>query len=228
MGATRSAAGGQGARGWWTPDERLHYRFPLLRLGLAVTLATEAEPALTIPGYLIDLSAGGCYLAAPRDLGLTPGSACCVGLPVTPDGLTTYPATVVRIERHGSAQPGVALGLCLRHHSPEAQRQLLWWLVTLRVQTWHASLHGEHDPTDPPDIWRNLAAADPAESPAGSMGMESESASQDNNPNASPTPIPEAGEPQEHVSPAALPLALVGPRPRLAFPASDMVGWHLS
>src|SRR5205085_11156687 len=79
----RPAAGGR-----MSGDPRLHYRVPVLQLGLAVTLGPEAAPALTIPGRLIDLSAGGCYLAAPRDLGLTPGSACRVGLPVTPGGLT--------------------------------------------------------------------------------------------------------------------------------------------
>src|SRR2546421_9054637 len=84
-------------------DERLHYRILTRSLGITVVLRGQAAAA-ELPGHLLDLSAGGCSLAAPPGLGLRPGNACTVGFPVTYRDrmtVTPYPAMVVSVEPNG-------------------------------------------------------------------------------------------------------------------------------
>src|SRR5947209_13133345 len=97
----RSGLNTQGRQGM--RDERLHYRLLTRSLGITVTLREQAAAA-PLSGHLLDLSAGGCALAAPAGLGLRAGGSCTLVLPLTHRDrmtVTPYPAMVVSVEPHG-------------------------------------------------------------------------------------------------------------------------------
>jgi c-di-GMP-binding flagellar brake protein YcgR len=125
---------------WHSRDKRTSRRIVVKDRGLIVALQPVAEPPqATIRGYLVNVSGGGCCLAAAAGLveGLTPGLHCTVDLPVGKQRVS-QPATLVSIEREREAPAEVLLRLRFRKADSLTQQQVTRWIGELAIQTWRS------------------------------------------------------------------------------------------
>ena len=124
---------------WHRRDKRTSRRIVVKDRGMIVALQPVAEPQATVRGYLVDVSGGGCCLAAAAGLvaGLTPGLHCTVDLPVGTQSVS-QPATLVSIEPEPDASAGVLLRLRFRKADSHTQQQVTRWIGELAIQTWRS------------------------------------------------------------------------------------------
>jgi c-di-GMP-binding flagellar brake protein YcgR len=106
---------------------------------MIVALQSLAEPQATILGCLVNVSGGGCCLAAEAGVieDLTPGLHCTVDLPVGKQSVS-QPATLVSIEPERDTPAEVLLRLRFRKADPLTQQQVTRWIGELAIQTWRS------------------------------------------------------------------------------------------
>jgi c-di-GMP-binding flagellar brake protein YcgR len=124
---------------WHSRDKRTSRRIVVKDRGLIVALQPLAEPQATIRGCLVDISGGGCCLAAAAGViaGLTPGLHCTVDLPVGKQSVS-QPATLVSIEPERDTPAEVLLRLRFRKADSLTQQQVTRWIGELAIQTWRS------------------------------------------------------------------------------------------
>jgi c-di-GMP-binding flagellar brake protein YcgR len=128
-----------GSARWHSRDKRTSRRIVVKDRGLLVALQPVAEPQATILGCLVNVSGGGCCLAAAAGVieGLTPGLHCTVDLPVGKQSVS-QPATLVSIEPEREAPAEVLLRLRFRKADSLTQQQVTRWIGELAIQTWRS------------------------------------------------------------------------------------------
>ena len=124
---------------WRSRDKRTSRRIVAKDRGMIVALQSLAEPQVTILGCLVNVSGGGCCLAAAAGViaGLTPGLHCTVDLPVGKQSVS-QPATLVSIEPERDTPAEVLLRLRFRKADSLTQQQVTRWIGELAIQTWRS------------------------------------------------------------------------------------------
>src|ERR687885_169684 len=125
--------------GWHSRDKRTSRRIVVKQWGMIIALHPVDEPQATILGCLVNVSGGGCCLAAAARAveGLTPGLHCTVDLPVGKQSVS-QPATLVSIEPARDAPAEVLLRLRFRKADSLTQQQVTRWIGELAIQTWRS------------------------------------------------------------------------------------------
>jgi c-di-GMP-binding flagellar brake protein YcgR len=124
---------------WHSRDKRTSRRIVVKDWGLTVALQPVDEAQAPILGCLVNVSGGGCCLAAEAGVaeGLTPGLHCTVDLPVGRQSVR-QPATLVSIEPERDAPAAVLLRLRFRKADSLTQQQVTRWIGELAIQTWRS------------------------------------------------------------------------------------------
>jgi c-di-GMP-binding flagellar brake protein YcgR len=124
---------------WHSRDKRTSRRIVVKDWGLTVALQPVDEAQAPIQACLVDVSGGGCCLAAAAGVveGLTPGLHCTVDLPVGKQSVS-QPATLISIGPDRDAPAGVLLRLRFRKANSHTQQQVTRWISELAIQTWRS------------------------------------------------------------------------------------------
>ena len=124
---------------WHSRDKRTSRRIVVKDRGLVVALQPVGEPQGPIQGCLVDVSGGGCCLAAAAGVveGLMPGLHCTVELPIGRQSVS-QPATLVSIEPDRDAPDEVLVRLRFRKADSHTQQQVTRWIGELAIQTWRS------------------------------------------------------------------------------------------